>query len=389
MKLTFRALVLLLIIVASLSIKNFAQTAKPTAHKYLMYVGTYTVRDSQGVYAYRYDSVSGLIEPLGLAAKTSNPAFLAVHPNRRFLYVTNEEHDYQGQSSGIVSAFSIDAKTGKLTLLNQLASRGADPCHISVDHTGKFVLVANYTGGNLAVFPVLEDGRLGESSGFAQHNGTGPNKERQEAAHPHFIDVSPDNRFALNVDLTLDQVFVYKFDASKGALTPNEPPSAKLVSGAGSRHAVFHPNGRFVYVVNELNSTVTTFSYDPKGGTLRELQTLSSLPKDFTAQNFPAEIAVHPSGKFLYASNRGHDSIVVYSIDAKKGILTPVEYAPTKGKAPRNFELDPEGKRLFVANQQADKIVVFRIDAKTGRLTPTGQELKISSPICIRFMPLD
>jgi 6-phosphogluconolactonase len=387
MKLTFRALVLLLII-TSLSIKDFAQSAKPAAHKYLMYVGTYTVRGSEGIYAYRYDSVSGQLEPLGLADKTINPAFLAVHPNHRFLYVTNEEHDYQGQSSGMVSAFSIDAKTGKLTLLNQLASRGADPCHISVDQTGKFVLVANYTGGNLAIFPVLEDGRLGESSGFAQHNGTGPNKERQEAAHPHWIDMSPDNRFALSVDLTLDQVFVYSFDATKGTLSPHEPPSANLVPGAGSRHAAFHPNGRFVYVVNELNSTVTTFSYDQKGGTLRELQTVSSLPEDFTVENFPAEIAVHPGGKFLYASNRGHDSLVVYSIDPKKGTLTPIEYAPTKGKAPRNFEIDPAGRRVFVANQQTDNIVVFRIDAQTGRLTPTGQELKISAPICIRFTPI-
>ena len=388
MNLTARSLVLFLII-ASLAPATSAQTAKPTSHKYLMYVGTYTVRDSQGVYAYRYDSVSGQLEPLGLAAKTSNPSFLVVHPNHRFLYVANEDHDYQGQSSGIVSAFSIDPKTGKLTLLNQLASRGADPCHISVDSKGKFVLVANYTGGNLAVFPILEDGRLGEASEFIQHKGTGPNKERQEAAHAHWIDVSADNRFVLTADLGLDQVFVYGFDAGKGGLTPNEPPSAKLAPGAGPRHVAFHPNGRFVYVINELNSTVTTFSYDAKGGTLHELQTVPSLPKEFTEENSPAEIVVHPKGKFLYGSNRGHDSIVVYAIDPKKGTLTLVEHVPTKGKAPRNFEIDPEGKRLLVANQETDNIVVFRINAKTGRLTPTGQEIKVPAPVCIRFMPIE
>jgi len=388
MKLTLLSLTLFLFMI-SMILSATEQSRKTSAQKYLMYVGTYTVRGSQGVYAYRYDSVSGQLEDLGLAAKTSNPSFVVVHPNHKFLYVANEDHEYQGQSSGILTAFSIDVKTGKLTLLNQLSSRGADPCHLSVDHTGRFVLVANYTGGNLAVFPVQEDGRLGEASEFIQHKGTGPNKERQEGAHAHWIDMSPDNRFALNADLGLDRVFVYGFDATKGTLTATDPAWGKVTPGAGPRHVAFSPNGRFVYVINELNSTLTTFSYDAKTGALHELQTVPSLPKDFTGENSPAEIVVHPSGRFVYGSNRGHNSIAVFSADPTKGTLTLVEHVSTEGKAPRNFEIDPEGKRLLVANQESDNIVVFRIDAKTGRLTPTGQELKVPAPVCIRFLPIE
>jgi 6-phosphogluconolactonase len=388
MKLTRRYFALFLLL-SSLFPTAFAQSGKTTGHKYLMYVGTYTVRGSEGIYAYRYDTASGQLESLGLAAKTSNPSFVAIHPNHRFLYTVNEDHDYEGQSSGAISAFSIDSKTGKLTFLNQLATRGADPCHLSFDHTGKFVLVANYTGGSMAAFPVSEEGRLGDASDFIQQKGSGPNHERQEAPHAHWIDLSPDNHFALNADLGLDQIFVYRFDAAKGTLTPDNPPSAKLAPGAGPRHVAFHPRGLFVYVINELNSTVTVFSYDTKSGALHEVQTVSSLPNDFKVENSPAEIVVHPSGKFLYASNRGHDSIAVFSIDPKKGTLTTIEHVPTKGKAPRNFEIDPDGKRLLVANQESDNIVVFRIDPKTGRLTPTGQELKIPAPVCIRFMVVE
>jgi 6-phosphogluconolactonase len=357
--------------------------------KYLLYVGTYTARGSKGIYDYHYDAATGEIGSQELAAETSNPSFVAVSPNHHFLYAVNEDHDYQGTSSGVVSAFSLDQKTGKLTLLNQLASRGADPCHISLDHTGKFVLVANYTGGNLTVFPILADGRLGEASDFIQHKGTGPNHERQEAAHAHWIDLSPDNRFALNADLGLDEVFVYHFDSAKGKLSPDDPPFAKLAAGAGPRHVAFHPDGKFVYVISELNSTVTTFSYDAQAGALHELQAVSTLPKDFTGENSTAEIVVHPNGKFLYASNRGHDSLAVFAIDPEKGTLTFVEHVPVKGKTPRNFEIDPTGTRLFVANQETDNIVVFDLDPKTGKLKATGQELKVAAPVCIRFVPVD
>ena len=230
------------------------------------------------------------------------------------------------------------------------------------------------------MFPVGEDGRLGEASDFVQHEGTGPNHERQEKAHAHWIDLSADNRFALNADLGLDEVFVYRFDASKGKLTPNDPPFAKVAPGAGPRHLAFHPNGRFAYVIDELNSTVTTFSFDAKAGTLHELQTVPTLPKDFTGENSTAEVEVHP------ASNRGHDSLAVFAIDAARGTLKFVEHVSVKGKTPRNFEIDPAGKRLIVANEQSDNTVEFAIDATTGKLTPTGTEIKVPAPVCVKFM---
>ena len=359
--------------------------------KYIFYVGTYTEdgSKSKGIYAYRFDADTAQITSLGLAAETTNPSFVALHPNGRFLYAVNEVGNYKGPTSGGVSAFSIDRATGKLTFLNEVPSRGADPCYIIVDKTGKYVLVANYTGGSVAVFPVLEDGKLGEASAFVQHTGHGTNPSRQEGPHAHSIDLSPDNRLAMVDDLGLDELLVYKFDSAKGSLTPNDPPFAKLDPGAGPRHFALHPSGKFAYVISEMQSTVTVFSNDEKRGTLLHLQTISALPKDFTGQNDDAEIQMHPSGKFLYASNRGSDTIAVFAIDPSKGTLTPVEYTPTQGKIPRSFEIDPTGKFLFAANQKSDNIVVFRIDVKTGRLTPTGQVLDVGSPVCVKFLKID
>ncbi len=362
---------------------------------YLMYVGTYTEPQdgvpskSKGIYAYRYDANSGKLTSLGLAAETVNPSFLAIHPNRRFLYAVNELASYKGQSSGAVSAFAIDSATGKLTLLNQVASRGADPCYISVDKTGKFVLVANYTGGSVAVFPVLQDGRLGEASAFVQHSGHGTNPERQEGPHAHSIDLSPDNRFAMVDDLGLDELIIYKFNGTKGTLAPNDPPYAKLDAGAGPRHFAFHPGGKFAYVISEMQSSVTAFAYDGRAGAFRSLQTVSTLPKGFAGRNDDAEIEVHPSGKFLYASNRGHDSIAVFAIDESKGALTLLEHVTTGGKEPRSFEIDPTGTRLFAANQKSDNIVVFRIDAKTGRLARTDHVLDVGVPVCVKFVAVE
>jgi len=356
--------------------------------KYIFYVGTYTEdgSKSKGIYAYRFDADTGQITSLGLAAETTNPSFVALHPNGRFLYAVNEVGNYKGPNSGGVSAFSIDRAMGKLTFLNEVPSRGADPCYIIVDKTGKYVLVANYTGGSIAVFPVLEDGKLGEASAFVQHTGHGTNPSRQEGPHAHSIDLSPDNRLAMVDDLGLDELLVYKFDSAKGSLTPNDPPFAKLDPGAGPRHFALHPSGKFAYVISEMQSTVTVFSNDEKTGTLLRLQTISALPKDFTGQNDDAEIQMHPSGKFLYASNRGSDTIAVFAIDPSKRTLTPVEYTPTQGKLPRSFEIDPTGKFLFAANQKSDNIVVFRSDVKTGRLTPTGQVLDVGSPVCVKFV---
>jgi 6-phosphogluconolactonase len=381
---SFASIALLLALLFSTLLS--AAAAKPA--KYFFYVGTYTEEGSKskGIYAFRFDAATSEITPLGLAAETTNPSFVALHSNGRFLYAVNEVGNYKGPNSGGVSAFSIDRATGKLTFLNELPSRGADPCYITVDQTGKYVLVANYTGGSVAVFPVLADGKLGEASAFVQHTGHGANPARQEGPHAHSVDLSADNRFAMVDDLGLDELDVYKFDASKGLLTPNSPPFAKLDAGAGPRHFVLRPDGKFAYVVAEMGHTVTVFSNDSANGKLRPLQTITTLPKDFTGRNDDAEIRIHPSGKFLYASNRGEDSIVIYAIDKSKGTLTQVGSVPTGGKEPRNFEIDPTGTLLFAANQKSDNIVVFRIDQKTGLLTPTGKVLEVSSPVCVKFL---
>jgi 6-phosphogluconolactonase len=384
---TLRATSLLIVILTAL----IASAAPAPKGKYLFYVGTYTEdgTKSKGIYAYRYDAATAEITPLGLAAETTNPSFVAPHPNGKYLYAVNELPNYKGPNSGGVSAFSVDQTTGKLTFLNEVASRGADPCYITVDKTGKYVLVANYTGGSVAVFPVLPDGKLGEASAFIQHTGHGPNPQRQESAHAHSIDLSPDNRFAMVDDLGLDELLVYKFDSSKGTLTPNDPPYVKVAPGAGPRHFVLHPSGKFAYVVDEIAATVTVLSNNAKTGTLHPLQSIATIPKDFTGRNEDAEIHIHPSGKFLYASNRGHDSIAVFAIDAAKGTLTLVEYASTQGKEPRSFEIDPTGKLLLAENQKSDNIVVFSIDQTTGRLTPTGKTLDVASPVCVKFMKID
>jgi 6-phosphogluconolactonase len=368
-----------------------AAAPAPKQGKYLFYVGTYTEdgTKSKGIYAYRYDAATSEITPLGLAAETTNPSFVAPHPNGRFLYAVNELGNYKGPNSGGVSAFSIDRATGKLTFLNEVASRGADPCYVTVDKAGKYVLVANYTGGSVAVFPVLADGKLGEASAFMQHTGKGTNPERQEGPHAHSIDLSADNRFAMVDDLGLDELLIYKFDSAKGSLTPNDPPYTKIDAGSGPRHFVLRPDGKFAYVISEIGHTVTVLSNDASTGKLQVLQTITTLPKDFSGRNDDAEIAVHPSGKFLYASNRGDDSIAIYAIDQSKGTLTPVGIVPTGGKEPRSFEIDPAGTLLFAENQKSDNIVVFKIDPKTGQLTPTGKVLEVASPVSLKFVAVE
>jgi 6-phosphogluconolactonase len=359
--------------------------------KYIFYVGTYTQEGSKskGIYAYRFDAATGQSTPLGLAAETTNPSFVALHPNGRFLYAVNELQNYEGKNSGGVSAFSVDRESGKLTFLNEVRSRGGDPCYIVVDKAGKHVLVANYTGGSVAVFPIDDSGKLGEASAFVQHTGHGADPKRQEGPHGHSIDLSPDNKFAFVDDLGLDQLLVYNFDSSKGTLTPNDPPFVKLDPGAGPRHFALHPSGKFGYVVAEMASTVTALSVDLRSGKVQRLQTISTLPADFKGENDDAEVQVHPSGKFLYASNRGHDSIAVFAIDPSKGTLTKVDDVLTQGKTPRSFEIDPTGNFLLAENQKSDNIVVFRIDQTTGRLTPTGKVLEVGSPVCVKFLRVD
>jgi len=359
-----------------------------TTGKYLVYVGTYTDHGSKGIYAYRFDARTGQATALGLAAESADPVFFTVDTSGHFLYAANEISTYEGQPTGAVSAFAIDSGTGKLSLLNQVSSRDAGPAHITLDQAGKYALVSNYPRGSVAVLPLLKDGRLGEVSAFVQHRGPGGvDKERQEGPHAHAVALSSDNRFALVADLGLDQLFAYPFDSAKGALGQN-PGITKTNPGSGPRHLVFSPNGRLLYVINELQSSIATYAYDPTNGGLRELSTISTLPDGFSGHSAASEIALHPSGKFLYASNRGHDSIAVFSIAPVKGTLTKVEVVPTNGKTPRSFAIDPTGSWLWAANQQSDNVVVFRINPKTGRITPTGHVLQIGSPACVQFAPL-
>jgi len=360
------------------------------AAEYRVYIGTYTnTGKSQGIYAYRFNSDSGKLDPEGLAGQANNPSFVAIHPNRKYLYAVSEVSTLNGEKTGGVSAFSIDSKTGKLTPLNQVASRGSGPCYVSVDATGKAALVANYNSGSVALLPIKADGSLEQASTFDQHEGKGADPKRQGGPHAHSIIQSPDNRFALSADLGLDRVYVYKLDPAAGKLPANDPPFAAVTPGGGPRHFDYHPNGKFVYVIQEMGMKVSTYSYDKARGTLTELQTISTLPEGYHGENLScADIHVHRSGKFVYGSNRGHDSIVVFAVDPSKGTLKLVEHASTQGKTPRNFGIDPTGKFLIAANQSTNNMVVFRIDQQTGKLTPTGQNLEVGAPVCVRFMPL-
>jgi 6-phosphogluconolactonase len=352
----------------------------------LVFIGTYTGPKSKGIYVSRLDSDSGHLSNPELVAETPNPTFLALHPNKKFLYAANEIANFAGGKAGAVSAFAIDAKTGQLKLLNQTSSVGDGPCHLVVDKTGGNVLLANYGGGSVAVLPIKADGSTAEHSNFIQHTGSSVNPQRQKEPHAHSINLSPDNRLAFAADLGLDKVLIYAFDAKAGKLTPNNPAFATLPPGSGPRHFAFHPNGRFAYVISEMLSTLTSFTFDAGSGALTSVQTVSTLPAGFSGNSSTAEVVVHPSGKFVYGSNRGHDSIAVFSIDEKNNHLTLIENTSTQGKVPRNFNIDPSGKFLLAGNQSTDNIAVFRIDPKTGRLTPTGQSISVGAPVCLKFL---
>jgi 6-phosphogluconolactonase len=357
------------------------------AEKLWLYVGTYTGGPSKGIYRFEMDPATGKLTSRALAAETLNPSFLAIHPNRRFLYAVGELSDFGGKKSGAVSAFGIDPKTGDLTLLNQQPSGGSGPCHLVVDRQGKHVLVANYGGGSASVLPIRDDGRLGEATAFVQHRGSSVKKDRQEGPHAHSINLDAANRFAFVADLGLDKVLVYRYDADKGTLSANDPPAIDIEPGSGPRHFAFHPSGRHAYVINELASTITAMDYDPERGVLKKIQTVSALPKGFKGDSWTAEVQVHPSGKFLYGSNRGHDSIVAFAIDPKTGELSYVGHATHNIKTPRNFAIDPTGAFLLVGSQGADSIVVFRLDPKTGALTPTETVVDVPAPVCLRMIP--
>ena len=371
-------------LVLTLGCAPFARAAMKQA-KYFVYVGTYTGPQSKGVYSFRYDASSGDLEPMGLAAEVINPSWVTIHPSRKFLYAVSELGN-NGKENGAVTAFAIDQQTGALTKLNSVSSVGGGACHVVVDKTGSTLLVANYGAGSVAAIPVAANGRLGEPPVLIQHRGSSVDPRRQRAPHAHGVFLSADNRFLFVPDLGLDEVMQYRLDASKSSIAPNDPPFAKVPPGSGPRHFAFHPKGKYAYVINEMKSSVTAFSYDPARGALTEMQTISTLPKDFRGEDNSAEIEVDANGRFLYASNRGHDSIAVFAI-AKNGRLAPVEIVPTQGKAPRSFKIDPTGTYLFAANQDTGSIVQFRIDPKTGRLTATGKKVELFKPVCIQFLP--
>lgn len=355
------------------------------ARELLVYVGTYTAGRSEGIYLYRLDLTSGALKHAGTTRGVSNPSYLALERRRRLLFAVNELEEFQGERSGAVSAFAMDGAAGALRLINQRPTRGGAPCYVTIARSGRFVLVANYLGGNVCVLPVLKDGSLGESVDLKQDVGSGVNRERQEGAHAHCIVLDRADRFAYCCDLGTDKVMLYRFDARAGRLTPNTQPWVASKPGAGPRHLTLHPGGRFAYVLNELDSTVTAYAHDGAQGTLAEVQTASTLPADFKGANTGADIHVAPNGRFLYCSNRGHDSLAAFRLDAATGRLRPLGHTPTEGKTPRNFAIDPTGQFLLVANQNSDTIVTFRLDAQTGALTPTGQTVAVPSPVCLKL----
>ncbi len=367
-----------------------ARDAGPSQPRNLwVYIGTYTSAKAggKGIYRLEMDARTGRLGPPEVAAEVANPSFLAVHPTRRFLYAVGELNDFEGKRSGAVSALALDPATGRLTLLNQQASGGLGPCHLTVDPTGKWVLVAHYSDGRVSVLPIDKDGRVGEPASVIQHTGSGPDPKRQQGPHAHSVNLDAAGRFAFVADLGLDKVMIYRLDAGRGTLVSNDPAAAAVAPGAGPRHFAHHPTGRFAYVINEMASTVTAFACIPDRGALQEVQTVPTVPQSFQELNSTAEVQVHPSGRFLYGSNRGHDSIAIFAIDPGTGRLTAVGHESTQGKTPRNFGIDPSGTWLVAANQNSGSLVVFRVDPQTGRLQPAGVTVQVPSPVCVKFVP--
>lgn len=350
-----------------------------------IYVGTY----SQEIYVYRMNLETGQLTSESQIEEVENPSFLSLDPQHHFLYAVNEIGNYQGQESGSVSAFAIDSQSGRLTFLNRQPTHGTSPCHLSVDATGQYVLVANYGTGSVVAYPTQSDGRLGEASSVVQHQGSSINPQRQTSPHAHSIVISPDNRHAFVPDLGMDKVMIYQLDLATGQLVANDQPSVAVEPGQGPRHFDFHPGQEYAYVINEIGSTVTTFEYNPETGTLDPVQTISTLPDDFDGSSSCADIHVSADGKFVYGSNRGHDSIVIYAVDPGSGQLTYVGHESTRGKSPRNFGIDPTGTYLLAANHGSDNIFVFRIDSETGTLDYTGYSAEVPTPVCLKMVQVE
>jgi 6-phosphogluconolactonase len=378
-----RPLLPLALLLAGLTLLPAADE-KP-AMKYHAYFGTYTGPKSKGIYRAEFDPATGKLGAPELAAEMVNPTFLAIHPTGKFLYAVRETGDFDKKTrSGAVHAYAIGDKGG-LTYLNAASSEGGGPCHVTVDRAGKFVLAANYGGGSACVLPIDKGGKVGKSTGFVQHIGKGVNPKRQEAPHAHSINLDDANNFAFVADLGLDKVLIYKFDKDAGKITLNDPPAGIVKDGAGPRHFAFHSSGKFAFVNNELDSTVTSFAYDAAAGKLTEIHTLSTLPKEHPG-NSTAEVVAHPNGKFLYVSNRGHNSIAQFTVDPKTGRMTANGHQGEGINVPRNFALDPTDQWCVVCNQNGDSVIVFKVNPETGRLEKTDSKIAVGGPVCVRFL---
>jgi len=352
----------------------------------LAFFGSHSVGPNRGISVAHFDRMSGVLTKPELVVVAPAPAYFVLHPDGRHLYACNSNDFAKGYTGETVSAYAIEPASGRLSLINQQPSGGADPTYLWLDSTSRHLLVANYKGGSVAVLAVNPDGSLGERTAFQQHTGSSVDPKRQTQPYAHSVRLDPANGFALVADLGVDRLFVYRFDPKSGSLAPGDPPFMKVTPGSGPRHLTFHPSGRFVYLLNEMACSINAYAWDPMKGTLAELQTISTLPASFIEANASAEIEVHPDGRFLYATNRGHDSIAVFAIDAVTGRLTLVEHVASHGRSPRNFEFDPSGRWLIVTNHASDNAMVFRIDEASGRLAPVGEPVSVPSPFGVRFL---
>lgn len=349
-----------------------------------VYVGGYTRKGGDGIYVYQLDLQSGALDLLSSGPAVESPSYLALAPGGRFLYAVNEVGEFEGQKTGAVSAFAVDPATGALMLLNQQSSGGGGPCHLDIDRTGRYALVANYGGGSVAMLPIQADGSLAPASDFVQHQGASADPGRQKGPHAHSFNVDPANRFAFSPDLGLDRVLCYRLDLEHGSIPPADPAFAPVAAGSGPRHMAFHPNGRVAYVITEMGNTLVVFDYDAERGALSEIQTLSTLPAGWEGTSYCADVHVSADGRFVYGSNRGHDSIALCAVDPATGKLELIDTTPCGGDFPRSFGIDPTGSFLIVANQNSDNLVVYRIDRDSGRLQAAGVEVSVPIPVCVK-----
>jgi 6-phosphogluconolactonase len=365
-----------------------ALAAKSGGGKFRVYAGTYTRGESKGIYSFILDTAAATLTPEGLAAETENPSFLAIHPSGNYIYACNELNKFNGQDSGALTAFQVNSATGKLEKLNAVAAGGTSTCHANVSRNGRFVVLANYGTGSCAAFAIGADGRLGERTAYHQHSGSSVDKGRQQGPHAHSVNLDKQNKHVIVADLGLDEVKVYKFNSSTGTMVPNDPPAAKVKPGSGPRHFTFHPSGKYAYVINEMACTVTGFRWDARKGTLAEIETVTTLPVPVQKGFSTAEVVAHPNGRFLYGSNRGHNTIAVFQVNAADGKLTKVENKPTLGEIPRNFAIDPTGQFLIAANQNTGTLVLFRIHPSSGALEQAGGPVKAPWAVCVRYLKL-